>query len=181
MKAVSLVMLILAGATVASEAQNGQSPYAGQEGRGIKSLSPDEVRKLLDGDGMGLAKAAELNGYPGPKHVIELAGPLQLTPAQLAATEATFRKMRSRAKEIGARIVQREQALDALFAGKSVTAEALARSVQDIGSLQGELRAVHLEAHLTQLAILTPLQTSRYRGLRGYGGTHATHDHAHSH
>jgi len=47
---------------------------------------------------MGLAKAAELNGYPGPKHVLELAGPLKLTSAQVAATEATYRRMNSRAK-----------------------------------------------------------------------------------
>ena len=43
-----------------------QSPYAGQESREIKSLSPAEVDGYLAGAGMGFAKAAELNGYPGP-------------------------------------------------------------------------------------------------------------------
>jgi len=57
---------------------NQLSPYVGQEQREIKSLSPDEVKDYLAGKGMGLAKAAELNHYPGPAHVLELAS--QLNP-----------------------------------------------------------------------------------------------------
>jgi hypothetical protein len=34
------------------------SPYAGQETRDIKSLSPEEVDAYLSGKGLGLAKAA---------------------------------------------------------------------------------------------------------------------------
>jgi hypothetical protein len=44
------------------------SPYAGEQGRAIKALSQKEVSDLLDGAGMGYAKAAELNRYPGPMH-----------------------------------------------------------------------------------------------------------------
>ena len=39
----------------------------------IKSLSQDDQSALLAGRGMGLARPAELNGYPGPAHVLELA------------------------------------------------------------------------------------------------------------
>ena len=37
---------------------------------------------------MGLAKAAELNHYPGPAHVLTLATELALTPDQKARTDA---------------------------------------------------------------------------------------------
>jgi hypothetical protein len=70
---------------------NSQSPYASQESREIKSLSPQEASDLLAGKGMGFAKAAELNGYPGPAHVLELAAQLQLTPEQKTRTETLFK------------------------------------------------------------------------------------------
>jgi hypothetical protein len=60
--------------------------YAGQQKREIKALSEAEVSAYLDGRGMGLAKAAELNGYPGPAHVLDLAEKLQLTPQQQGTT-----------------------------------------------------------------------------------------------
>ena len=70
-----------------------QSPYAGQESRESKALSPQEVPDLLAGKGMGLAQAAELNGYPGPMHVLELAAQLQLPPDHTSKTEALFKKV----------------------------------------------------------------------------------------
>lgn len=179
MKSTILTCAILMGALTAAWAQHGPSPYAGQESRQIKSLSPAETSELLNGDGMGLAKAAELNGYPGPKHVLDLAEPLKLTSIQVAATEATYRRMNSRAKKIGGQIIEREQALDALFAGGAVTSEALSRSVAKISALQGELRTLHLDAHLSQLAILTPEQVSQYRRLRGYDSPGGEHMHSH--
>lgn len=179
MKSTILTCVILMGAFTAAWAQHGHSPYAGQESRQIKSLSADETSELLNGEGMGLAKAAELNGYPGPKHVLELAEPLKLTSTQVAATEATYRRMNLHAKKIGAQLVEREQALDALFAGGSVTSEALSRSVAQISALQAELRTLHLDAHLSQLAILTPEQVSQYRRLRGYDAPAGEHVHSH--
>ena len=41
------------------------SPYTGQEKREIRALSKEEVHGYLSGDGMGFAKPAELNHYPG--------------------------------------------------------------------------------------------------------------------
>src|SRR4051812_36526408 len=55
----------------AASAQSGQ-PYAGLEQRPIKALSQQQADDLRTGRGMGLALAAELNGYPGPSHVLEL-------------------------------------------------------------------------------------------------------------
>ena len=38
----------------------------------LKGLSIEEVDQYLSGAGMGFAKAAELNHFPGPMHVLEL-------------------------------------------------------------------------------------------------------------
>ena len=78
--ALRLLLLIIVPAL--ADAQDHTSPYAGQQARDIKALSPDEIQGYLTGQGMGLAKAAELNGYPGPLHVLELAAELKLTEEQ---------------------------------------------------------------------------------------------------
>ena len=59
-------------------------PYAGLQNRPLKALSDEQLADLKAGRGMGLALAGELNGYPGPKHVLELAKELNLTDAQRA-------------------------------------------------------------------------------------------------
>ncbi|HWM28562.1 MAG TPA: Spy/CpxP family protein refolding chaperone [Woeseiaceae bacterium] len=153
------------------------SPYVGQEARDIKSLSLEDVNAYLSGKGMGLAKAAELNGYPGPAHVLELASQLALTPEQRAKTEALFASMESRAVALGRALVEEERKLDRLFATKAISPELLAGSLSEIGSLQAKVRGAHLEAHLAQVQILTPEQTSRYVQLRGNGssGAHTGH------
>jgi len=152
------------------------SPYAGQQSREIKALSAQEVGDLTSGRGMGLAKAAELNGYPGPAHVLELRDALALSPEQQSRTEALFGRMQSRAIAVGNELLQEERALDAQFASHTVTPETLERSLARIAKLQGEVRHVHLEAHLEQIALLTPDQISRYNHLRGYA---AAADEAH--
>ena len=48
----------------------GQSPYAGMQARPVKALSDQQIADLKAGRGMGLALPAELNGYPGPSHVL---------------------------------------------------------------------------------------------------------------
>ncbi len=156
------------------------SPYVGQQARAIKALAPDEVDALLAGKGMGLAKAAELNGYAGPAHVLELAVPLALTPEQKQQTEALFASMQARAQTLGAALVSEERKLDDAFAGKTVTPERLVASLDAIAALQARLRAVHLEAHLAQVEILSTEQNLRYASLRGYGNG-AGHDGKHRH
>jgi Spy/CpxP family protein refolding chaperone len=152
-----------------------RSPYTGQELRSIKSLSDGEVQDLLAGRGMGLAKTAELNRYPGPAHVLELADRLDLTQDQKARTEALFKRMETDARGLGRAMVDQETTLDRLFASRRITREQLAAMLEQIGRLQGQLRQVHLDAHLAEAEILAPEQIKRYDVLRGYG-TGATHD-----
>jgi Spy/CpxP family protein refolding chaperone len=153
------------------------SPYAGEEGREIKALSAADVDAYLTGLGMGFAKAAELNGYAGPKHVLELAGELDLTAEQRTQTQGLFASMQTKAVALGRRLVDEERKLDRLFASSSVTQDSLQESVTRIGALQADVRAAHLEAHLEQAKILTPEQRAHYRRLRGYHATGAHHAH----
>lgn len=145
-----------------------QSPYASQVTRTVKTLSDQEIDDYLDGRGMGFAKAAELNGYPGPAHVLELGEALRLTPEQRARTQQLYDSMHASAVAVGRDLVESERQLDASFSDKSVTTESLAAAVRRIALLQGQLREIHLKAHVAQVAALTPEQIRRYDELRGY-------------
>ena len=163
----------LLGCTLAllavSATADSQSPYVGQESRQIKALSPQEISDYLSGKGMGLAKAAELNGYPGPAHVLELAAQLDLTPEQKTKTEVLFKKMQARAIPLGKELVEEERAFDRLFASHAVNSESLGQALARIGRLQGQVRQVHLDPHVEQTTLLTAAQVEKYNRLRGYG------------
>jgi Spy/CpxP family protein refolding chaperone len=143
-------------------------PYAGLERRAIKALSAQQVEDLRAGRGMALALAAELNGYPGPMHVLEHAEALRLAPAQRARAEALRDGMAAEARAIGARIVTLEEELDALFARGEADAGRLAALTAALGGLQGRLREVHLATHIAMREALTPDQRRAYARLRGY-------------
>lgn len=164
---IALGTALLALASVSGAAPPA-TPYAGQESRAIKALSPDEIQEYLSGSGMGLAKAAELNRYPGPRHVIELADRLGLSAEQRAETRQIFETMRAEATRLGAEIVARERELDLRFASGRIASADLERLVEELGTLQGRLRLVHLRAHLAQRDVLTPAQRRQYEVLRGY-------------
>ncbi|HEX8128985.1 MAG TPA: periplasmic heavy metal sensor [Pyrinomonadaceae bacterium] len=178
-----LLVLSCALAVVASAQEElKQGVYAGEERREIKSLSAEEVEGLLNGQGMGLAKAAELNHYPGPRHVLDLAAELQLTPEQRTQTQAAFDRMRSEAVRLGRRIVERERALNAMFAKGDIDEGKLHTATSEIAQLQGALRAAHLAAHLEMRRILSPGQVKKYDELRGYAAglkTGGAHGHGH--
>lgn len=175
----SAVLGLVAGATaIISIAAEGL--YAGSEKHGIKALSQEQMQGYLDGKGMGYARAAELNRYPGPRHVLDLADELELDDDQIADTRAIHDTMHSRATELGRRIVDRERKLDRKFADQSVDREALRSLVTDIGHLEARLRRVHLMAHLEQRSVLSERQIARYDELRGYATDHAD-DSGHSH
>ena len=144
------------------------SPYAGQQTREIKALSPEQTADLLAGKGMALAQAAELNGYPGPMHTLELASQLELSPTQQQASQALMQIHKAEARDLGAQLVQAERALDQAFASRQIDATRLAAHTENIGRLQALLRKSHLDTHLQQTALLTPGQITRYAQLRGY-------------
>jgi hypothetical protein len=165
-------------------AQHGRSPAVGQEQRAIKTLSAEDMQALLSGHGMGLAKAAELNHYPGPRHVLDLAVQLQLSEAQRTETQRIYDRMHHEAVRLGALIVDQEQQLDHLFATEAVDAGTLQNLVQHIAQLQGDLRLVHLLAHVAMKQVLSREQIDTYDTLRGYTASagptpHPGHQHRH--
>lgn len=171
----SLAIVLTASAAMAQHHQS----YAGQQSRGIKALSERETADLLAGRGMGLAKVAELNSYPGPMHALEMAPALGLDAAQVAALEDQKRRMAAAAIALGQQIVAAERDFDRLFAEGRIEAATLrARSIE-IGRLQSELRAVHLATHLETRAVLSDAQVRRYNELRGYTPAVPAHRHAH--
>ena len=145
------------------------SPYAGKEGSEIKALSADELKAYRDGTGMGLAKPAELNHYPGPRHVLDLSTELGLTAAQTTDLKAIFDRMHTAAVALGEQIVEKERVLDQAFASGAIDEEKLRDLTAQIASLQAKLRATHLKAHVETKPILTTQQVARYESLRGYG------------
>ncbi len=169
---VAAVALPLSALAQHNHTQPPAGPYAGLDSRPVKALSPEQLADLRAGRGMGLALPAELNGYPGPTHVLELAGPLGLTPEQRARTEALVAAMKAEAIPLGERLIADETALDRLFAEKQATAGTLAAASARVGATQAALRAAHLRYHLDMIAVLTPGQVERYATLRGYGNTH---------
>jgi hypothetical protein len=149
-----------------------QTPYAGLQTRSIKALSDQQVADLRAGRGMGLALAAELNGYPGPSHVLELADRLGLSPDQRASVERLFDSMKAEAVPIGTKLLEQEADLDKQFTDRTVTPESLKASTAAAATTQGALRETHLKYHLSTVAILTPGQMHRYAELRGYSEKH---------
>lgn len=170
-------LAVLGGKSFASE----NHPYTGEETRAIKSLSKAEVDGLLSGKGLGYGKAAELNGYPGPAHVLELSEELSLSADQRRETEIIFAQMEAAAKELGGDLVKAERALDEAFRTKKIEESSLSKLVDDIGDIESRLRAVHLRAHLQQTEVLDDEQISGYMELRGYNRAGHGSQHRHHH
>lgn len=159
-----------------------ESPYAGWQDRPVKALSDKQIDDLRRGRGMSLALAAELNGYPGPRHVLDLAQPLQLTARQETALKELFNEMQSAAGALGSEIIAQEAVLDALFRSGKVTPQNLEAQVQTLGRLQSALRHTHLRYHLSTKALMSDDQLARYSELRGYDSPqrhHGTHHRKH--
>ena len=97
----AIVLLLVATA-------HAQQPYSGLEARPIKALSEQQITDLKQGRGMGLALAAELNGYPGPSHILELAGALRLTDAQKQLVDSLFTAMKAEAIPLGEQLIAAE-------------------------------------------------------------------------
>lgn len=147
-----------------------RSPYAGMEQRVVKALSDQQIADLKAGRGMGFALVAELNGYPGPSHVLELADALQLNNEQRMKAKALVEAMKKETIPLGEQILAEELALDRLFADGTVTPASLQAAATRIGLEQGALRAAHLRYHLAMIGVLNSNQMHRYAQLRGYGG-----------
>ncbi len=172
MMKVLLILVLSLSAVFAAEANEGSSShhskYAGQENRAIKSLSAEDIAELKRGGGWGLAKAAELNGVPGPIHLLEMKDEIGLDETQRAAIGAIYRRMKSRAIHHGERLINLERRLESGFRDRTITDALLRASLSAIAEAKKELRYVHLAAHIETLKVLSEKQIRTYNALRGY-------------
>ena len=170
----AFIFLILVG-LIARPSIADTQPYAGQENREIKALAPERVDGLLAGAGLGYAKSAELNGWPGPLHVLELADTLALSMDQRSKISAIREAMLAKAKPLGEGLIAAEVALDALFAEGSPDVAAVADATAKVGAIEAKLRAVHLAAHIETRPLLSRHQRMIYAKHRGYDSGHGNH------
>lgn len=168
--AIAAMSLLVVAGPLPANGQEHEHEHEATEGEPseIASLSLQEIEGLKMGDGMGLAEPAELNHYPGPKHVLELAADLGLSDSQRVEVESIRASMLDRAIPIGEKIIEAERMLSRRFEHQHMDDEALRTATSEIAVLYGELRYVHLAAHLQTKALLTVEQIAAYDRLRGY-------------
>lgn len=149
-------------------AQSLQISHADQQVGEVRTLSKNEIQGLLNGDGMGTARAAELNHYPGPRHVLDFAPQLQLSEVQRNKAQEIYGRMHKEAVRLGRAILLKEEELDHLFKKNEVDSHKFRTLVTEIARLRGELRLVHLFAHMEMKPVLSKGQIQKYDELQGY-------------
>ncbi len=165
---IQILVLMLIATFAFSEADHShKSKYAGEEKREIKSLSATDIEELQNGKGWGLAKAAELNGVPGPVHLLEMKEEIDLSAEQIRAIEDIYMKMKQEAVPLGRELIELERELNNHFANRTITNELLRQILQKIAQVHGQLRYVHLSTHLKTPDILKSEQITLYNKLRG--------------
>ena len=146
------------------------SPYADRYDpiASIRSLTPEEITQIERGEGAGFALPAELNGVPGPRHVLDHAHEIGLSHEQRTHVEQIFALMQAAVIPAGQRYLAAVRSLEEDFQAGTVTKEALPDRVAEVHRLEGELAAAHLIAHLHTAEVLTAEQITAYQRLRGY-------------
>jgi hypothetical protein len=91
--------------------------------------------------------------------------------------QQSFKRMQTRAVELGAQYVAAEKALDQAFRSRTADPATVAARVAEANRLLGEVRMSHLAAHLEITPLLSAEQRARYTQLRGYGGPAHMHKH----
>ena len=170
MKRIALLAMLMTASLPTQAKQPEVSPYAGMEVREIKSFSNDDIAQLRAGHGWGLSLVAELNGVPGPKHVLELQEELGLSAQQVAATQAAYDRMKENAIPLGEEFIRLERRLEQSFSAGAVDKKSLRKQLAAIADVRRDLRYAHLAAHLAMPNILTEEQVRQYSSLRGYDG-----------
>lgn len=167
------ILLLLALPLAAQHEQHVKSQAAAPQARAQHHAFLEAEREAIErGEGFGMALAADKNGYPGPKHVLEMKKELKLTPTQDAAMQKLLAEMKEKARAKGKDVLLAEKRLEELFAqGKSE--DELREETYRVASLRAELRWVHLSTHLAAKKILTAEQLAAYQQMRHGAGMHA--------
>jgi hypothetical protein len=163
-----IVGSFLSTPVLAQHTHGAHTPYAGLQNRAIKSLSDSDIEELRRGGGWGLALPAELNGMPGPAHLLELKDKIGLSEDQARGIQSLFDQMKQAAIPAGERLIAAEAAIEARFASGQVDEPSLRRLLAEAEAARTELRFIHLSQHYKTVPLLRPEQIRRYQVLRGY-------------
>jgi uncharacterized protein (DUF305 family) len=134
----------------------------------IRGLSPGEAHAIGAGEGAGMARAAELNGIPGPRHVLDLAEQLGLTPGQHAEITAIHATMHEEAIRVGQAYLDAQHAFEQQLRDPARRGQALTTQHPEVTTLHGELQRTHLRAHVATASVLSEEQIATYNTLRGH-------------
>jgi Spy/CpxP family protein refolding chaperone len=167
MSAVAAIGALLTTASSVSWGQHEHGHAGGHQAAEACSAEFDQV--VGEGRGFGLAFAADQNGYPGPMHVLELKDRLKLTPDQEAKAQALMHAMFAESKPKSARLLEAEAKLRRLFADRTADDAAVRAAVAEVERARGEVRLVHLLAHLKTRDLLTEDQRRIYHEARWSG------------
>ncbi len=167
------ILLLLALPLGAQHEQHMASPPATPQAMAQHHAFLEAEHQAIErGEGFGMALAADKNGYPGPKHVLDMKKELKLTPAQETAMKKLMAEMKTKALAKGKDVLLAEKRLEDLFAqGKSE--DELREETYRVASLRAELRWVHLATHLAAKKILTAQQIAAYQKMRHAQGLKA--------
>jgi Spy/CpxP family protein refolding chaperone len=133
---------------------------------GFAQTIPSDKGDLEKGAGAGMAKYADLNGYPGPKHILEIQDTLKLSEQQKTRIQVIFYEMKANAVAKGKLIIEKEEKLEALFREGKASGLEVNSLAREIGKLRGDLRAVHMNAHIKAKNALTKEQAALYNSIR---------------
>jgi Spy/CpxP family protein refolding chaperone len=167
--------------TTASKSPPTPSAYGELLDTEIRGIDSETIEGYLTGAGIGLALPAELNGYPGPRHVLDLANELALTPEQETQIQALFDSMQPQAIDLGQQILAKEAQLEQAFRENEIDEDYLKATLAETGELKVQLRFVHLRTHLATIEILSKHQVVQYNSLRGYSDMPQDHNHDGNH
>ena len=163
-----LLTLVTAISLTPYSSASEKSAYIGEEHRQIKSLSASDIDSLRNGKGWGFAKAAELNGIPGPSHLLQLKKEIPLRLDQIIQINALYTKMKNQAIPAGLKLIELENQLEIAFQTQDINEKSLLNKLTEISNTKRDLRFIHLSAHLATPFILDKKQIIRYNSLRGY-------------
>ena len=114
------LLVVAAAIALTNSAVAGTHRSRRQETRTVKTLS---LRRFMDtswAQGLGYTKAGELNHYPGPRHVLDLANALESEPPNNVDSAAIYGRMHAEVVPLGEMIVTRERRLNVAFATGSM-------------------------------------------------------------
>ncbi len=160
-----LLVLSLAAVTPDQHAPPGTASPGGTPEGAHHAWLQQERQAIERGEGFGMALAADHNGYPGPRHVLDLGEQLKLSPRQRALVQELFTRMSQQALARGKEVLLAESQLDRKFTQNRPEAE-LHEQVNRVAALRADLRWIHLSAHLATRPLLTQEQFAAYQHLR---------------